>query len=37
MVDQPHFDLSSIQARICFGIAIFGGALLALTGVYFMQ
>ncbi|MGB7222925.1 MAG: hypothetical protein WBD49_10545 [Bradyrhizobium sp.] len=29
MIDQPHFDSYSIQARICLGIGGFGGALLA--------
>ena len=37
MIEQPHFDSYSIQARICFGIAIFGVALFALTSTYFMQ
>jgi len=35
-----HFDLYSIPARICLGIAICGGALLAavaVTGIYFME
>jgi hypothetical protein len=37
MIEQPHFDSYSIQARICFGIAIFGVVLFALTSTYFMQ
>jgi hypothetical protein len=28
MIDQPHFDSYSIQARICLGIATLGAALL---------
>ncbi|MGY4171726.1 hypothetical protein ACVIHH_003744 [Bradyrhizobium sp. USDA 4518] len=28
MIDQPHFDPYSIPARVCLGIAIFGGSVL---------
>lgn len=28
MLDQPHFDSYSIPARVCLGIAIFGGSTL---------
>jgi hypothetical protein len=40
--DRPDFDfdLYSIPARICLGIAVGGGALLAavaVTGIYFME
>ena len=35
MTEQPHIDLYSLTARICLGIAIFGGALaIAITSVY---
>lgn len=40
MIREPHFDTYSIPARICFAIAVGGGALLlavAVTSVYFMQ
>ena len=38
MIDQPHFNSYSIQARICLGIGGFGGALLAtvLTIIYWL-
>ena len=38
MIDQPHFDSYSIQARICLGIATFGALLFAvMTSIYLMQ
>jgi hypothetical protein len=40
MTDLPHFDSYSIPARICLGVAIFGGAVLvamAITSIYVMQ
>lgn len=39
MIREPHFDTYSIPGRICFVIAMFGGALLiavAVTSVYFI-
>jgi len=38
MIEQPHFDQYSIAARICFFIAVAGGALLLAvlaTSLYF--
>ncbi len=40
MIREPHFDSYSIPARVCFAIAVFGGALLiavAVTSVYFIK
>jgi hypothetical protein len=40
MIESPHFDSCSIQARICLGVATFGAARLvavAMTSVYFVQ
>jgi hypothetical protein len=40
VIKQPHFDSYSIPARICFGIAMFGGAalvLLTIASLYFMH
>jgi hypothetical protein len=40
LIKQPHFDLYSIPARVCFGIAMLGGAalvLLTITSIYFMH
>lgn len=40
MTREPHFDTYSIPARICFAIAMLGGAMLlalAITSIYFMQ
>lgn len=40
MIREPRFDRYSIPARICFGIAMLGGAALlvvAITSIYFMQ
>lgn len=37
---EPHFDTYSIPARICFAVAMSGGALLlavAIASTYFMQ
>ena len=28
MIEQPHLDAYSIPARVCLGIALFGGTLL---------
>jgi hypothetical protein len=38
MLEHPHFDSHSIQARICLAVAIIGGTMLvavAITSVYF--
>lgn len=40
MIREPHFDTYSVPARICFGIAMLGGAALlavAITSIYCMQ
>ncbi|WP_256469313.1 hypothetical protein [Bradyrhizobium sp. 141] len=40
MIREPHFDTYSIPARVCFAIAMAGGAFLiavAITSVYFME
>ncbi|SCB55266.1 hypothetical protein GA0061098_103761 [Bradyrhizobium shewense] len=40
MLREPHFDTYSIPARVCFAIAMFGGALLiavAVTSIYFLK
>lgn len=40
IIREPHFDTYSIPARICFAIAVVGGAVLlavAITSIYFMQ
>lgn len=40
MIREPHFDTYSIPARICFAVAMSGGALLlavAIASTYFMQ
>ncbi|WP_276575445.1 hypothetical protein [Bradyrhizobium monzae] len=39
MIRERHFDTYSIPARICFAIALGGGALLlavAITSIYFL-
>lgn len=28
MIEQPHLDSYSVPARVCLGIAVFGGTLL---------
>jgi hypothetical protein len=39
MINQPHLEPYSIPARICLGIATFGGALLVTVVLifFFMQ
>ncbi len=40
MIREPHFHTYSIPARVCFAIAMFGGALLvaiAMTSIYFLN
>lgn len=40
MIREPKVDTYSIPARICFAIAVVGGAVLlavAITSIYFMQ
>ncbi|WP_256468679.1 hypothetical protein [Bradyrhizobium sp. 61] len=40
MIDPPHFNTYSIQARIYLGVATFGAALLvagAVARIYFVQ
>lgn len=40
IIREPHFDTYSIPARVCFAIAMVGGALLiavAVTSIYFIK
>lgn len=40
IIREPHFDTYSIPARVCFAIALVGGALLialAVTSIYFIN
>lgn len=40
IIREPHFDTYSILARVCFAIALVGGALLiavAATSIYFIK
>jgi hypothetical protein len=39
VIKQPHFDPYSVPARICFAVAVVGGALLiavAIVSIYLM-
>lgn len=40
MIIRPHFETYSIPARVCFAIALVGGALLValvVTNIYFIK
>jgi len=40
IIREPHFDTYSIPARVCFAIALVGGALLVAlvaTSIYFIK
>lgn len=40
IIREPHFDTYSIPARVCFAIALVGGAVLiavAATNIYFIK
>lgn len=40
IIREPHIDTYSIPARVCFAVALVGGALLivlAVTSIYFIK